>query len=121
MPIYPSDYAKERGKESGEVVEENLFGNYQCKMTMKEIFFTLDKENYNGKSLTTFRQNFENANKIDVNISDDLKKNLDLYEINQKKLYLELKSQYLVSKSKFQQKYSFHQHHNYSLLDLDED
>ena len=29
MPIYPSDYAKERGKESGEVVEDNLFGNYQ--------------------------------------------------------------------------------------------
>ena len=121
MPNYPSDYAEERGKESGEVIEENLFGNYQCKMTMKEILFVLDRENYDEKSLTTFRQNFENAHKKDIKISDDLKKILDLCKINQKKLYVELKSQYQVNKSKFQLKYSFPQHHNYSLMDLDED
>ena len=36
-----SNYAKEREKESGEFLEGQLFGNYEFKMTMKQILFIL--------------------------------------------------------------------------------
>ena len=121
MPNFPSDYTEERQKESGEFIEESLFGNYQFKMTMKEILFTLDKANYmNG--LSAFRTNFKNANKRKINsISNELKVVLDLYGINIGNLNYDTKIKYPVNKSKNEQKYIFPQHHSIKQIDSDDD
>ena len=45
-PEFESDYSIKRKKESGEFVEGALFGDYKCQMTLREILFILDKNNY---------------------------------------------------------------------------
>ena len=83
IPQYGSAYAKERGKESGEFVEGILFGDYKSKMTLKQILFILDRNNYSVYH-NEFRTNFEiKSNNVDLNtISDELKNIMNLFEID---------------------------------------
>ena len=121
MPNFPSKYAEERGKESGEVIEEKLFGNYKFEMTMKEILFTLDKENYK-KGLIEFQKNFQKANEIEINnISNDLKNILNNFGISLAELKVNSKYKYSVNRSKNQNKFRFPQHHSLLQIDSDDD
>ena len=82
-PNNPSPYARKRGKESGEFIEELLFGKYNCRMTVGQILFILDKKNY-SLDLEQFQIDFKKCETIEnINISDDLKKIMELYEIEQ--------------------------------------
>ena len=110
QPLYPSDYAKTRKKESGEYIEEMLFGNYNFEMTIKEILFTLDKENYNKNNLT-FRENFKKANNQEIFISNSLKEILNLYDININKIKLNSLEKFFVNKAK-NEKIKFPKHHS---------
>ena len=121
MPNFPIKYAEERGKESGEVIEEKLFGNYKFEMTMKEILFTLDKENYK-KGLIEFQKNFQKANEIEINnISNDLKNILNNFGISLAELKVNSKYKYSVNRSKNQNKFRFPQHHSLLQIDSDDD
>ena len=55
-----SDYAKTRGKESGETIEIKLFGKLIKELTLKEALFILEPNNY--KDLSSFTQNFKICN-----------------------------------------------------------
>ena len=105
-----SPYSIARDKEAGEYVEELLFGNYEFRMTMKEILFILDKKNYNT-NYSKFRENFGNANKCSLNISGQLKTILDLYEVKLSKINPKSGIKYQVNKSKYEEPYSFPQYH----------
>ena len=123
-PKYYSDYEKRRHKESGEFIVESLFGNYDCKMTIKQIIFTLDKENYKN-GLSDFQNNFKNAQEKDIeSISKDLINILNIYGIDLDNLnYLNYysKNKYQINKSKDQQKFTFPEHHSISQIDSDDD
>ena len=110
-----TDYAKERKKESGEYIEELLFGNYGFEMKMKEILFTLDKKNYDS-DYKQFNKKFVKAKSKTFKISDELKKILQLFDINLKKLNLKSSKAYRVNKSKYQISYKFPQHHSISQI-----
>ena len=110
-----TDYAKERKKESGEYIEELLFGNYGFEMRMKEILFTLDKKNYDS-DYKQFNKKFVKAKSKALKISDELKKILQLFDINLKKLNLKSSKAYRVNKSKYQISYKFPQHHSISQI-----
>ena len=111
-----SPYSIERGKESGEFLEEQLFGNYGFQMTMKQILFILDKINYNQINHETFRNNFKAINNNSVpKISNDLKNILRLYDIDLNEITSLRSSRYFeVSKSKIKNIYKFPQQHNTS-------
>lgn len=117
-----SNYAKEREKEYGEFLEEQLFGNYEFKMTMKQILFILDKSKYNEVNIDNFRKNFESINdKTEIKISEDFKKILVLHGIELKKLEtLEKNKKFLVNKSKYNNKIQFPQHHSIFQIDSDD-
>jgi len=121
MPQNPSSYAIGREKESGEFIEESLFGEYEYKMTIKQIIFTLDKENYrNGAS--DFQNNFKKADEMEIgSISKDLIHFLNMYDISLGNLNYNSTDSYPVNKSKRQQKYSFPEHHSISQIDSDDD
>ena len=120
-PKFPSEYAEERDKESGEFIEEQLFGNYNFKMTMKEILFALDKENYKN-GLMEFQNNYKKANEKDINnISNELNNILNAFGISLNKLNINSKNKYSVNKSKNQEKYIFPQHHSIEQIDSDDD
>jgi len=82
MPNFPSVYAKRRGKKMGEKVEELLFGNYGGKMNLKQMLFILDINNY-SYDYKTFCSNFKaKSDSVNFNdISDELKKFMNLYDI----------------------------------------
>ena len=82
MPTFASEYAKDRGKESGEHIEILLFGDYESKMTLQQILFILDVKNYSCEH-TKFRNNFEkvNHNALLYMSSKELKNILDKLEI----------------------------------------
>ena len=111
MPLYPSDYAKFRGKESGEKIEELLFGNYKFEMTIKEMIFTLDKENYK-KDYLDFNERFSKVNNNDLQISNDLKEILKVYEIYISKTDFNLPIKYSVNRTKNLGKIKFPNHHS---------
>ena len=115
LPNKPSDYAKKRKKESGEFLEELLFGDYKCSMTIAQILFILDKKNY-STNFIQFRNNFIKCDSIDVdNISSGLMEIMKLYEIDINELDYDSKSTYKVSKSKGEEREEFpHQHKKYS-------
>ena len=98
-PQFGSSYAQKRGKESGENVEELLFGNYKCEITLNQILFILDKNNY-SVNYSKFRTNFETIsnNATLENISDELKYILRLYEIKIENSDMETKELYFVGK-----------------------
>jgi len=122
MPQNPSSYAIGMQKEPGEFIEESLFGKYECKMTIKQIIFTLDKENYMNK-VSDFQNNFKNAHEMDIeSISKDFINILTIYEISLENLNYDSTDRYPVNKSKRQQKYySFPEHHSISQIDSDDD
>ena len=111
MPLYPSDYAKFRGKESGEKIEELLFGNYKFEMTIKEMIFTLDKENYK-KDYLDFNERFSKVNNNDLQISNDLKEILKVYEIYISKTDFNFPIKYSVNRTKNLGKIKFPNHHS---------
>ena len=98
-PLFGFFYPKKRGKESGENVEVLLFGNYECKMTLNQILFILDLNNY-SVSYEEFKNNFW-TNGCDTtleSISDELKDLLKLYEIEIDDNDIETKEFYFVGK-----------------------
>ena len=111
-----SPYAIKRGKESGEFLEEQLFGNYGFQMTMKQILFILDKNNYNIINHVDFRKKFEAVNdNSGLKLSNDLKNILKIYEIDLNEIKsLGSNNSFIVSKSKITNRYKFPQHHNAS-------
>ena len=115
-----SPYSIKRGKESGEFLEEQLFGNYGFQMTMKQILFILDKSNYNEINHDTFRNKFEaiNDDNLVIKMSDDVKNIVKLYEIDLYEIMSLGNSIFFeVSKSKITNKYKFPQHHNPSKIE----
>ena len=117
MPaLLGTDYAKTRKKESGEYIEELLFGNYGFEMRMKEILFTLDKKNYDS-DYKEFNQKFVEAKSKALKISDELKNIIQKFDINLKKLNLKSSKTYRVNKrSKYQKLYKFPQHQSVSQI-----
>ena len=114
-----SPYYIKSGKESGEFLEEQLFGNYGFQMTMKQILFILDKSNYNEINHDAFKNKFEaiNDDNLVIKMSDDLKNILKLYEIDLNEILSLGNSIFFeVNKSKItsKYKYKFPQHHNAS-------
>ena len=74
---------KDNQIDSGESIEELLFGKYNCRMTMGQILFILDKKNY-SLDLEQFKIEFNNCENIEnMNISNDLQKIMELYDIDQ--------------------------------------
>lgn len=61
-----SNYAKGKGKESGESIEIKLFGRVLCSITIKEALFILNEENY-SLALNDFKEGFLTCNKKDIN------------------------------------------------------
>ena len=120
-PNHPSYYAKGRGKESGEFLEELLFGNYDCRMTIFQIIFILNVENYNV-DYKTFKSNFEKCNNSVLNnIPLRLRKIFKAYEIDVKKLNTGNNEKYQVSKILGGGKIIFPQHHSLFKIDSDDE
>ena len=82
-----SDHAKEKKKESGERIEIELFGEVKDKLTIKEVLFILNKDNY-SLSLTKFKENYQKCKdkSIEALLNDSLKKLLCELGINYKML-----------------------------------
>ena len=116
-PKYPSSYARKRKKESGECIEENLFGNYQFKMTIKQILYTLDANNYINENCDNFRSNFTEIKDKSLNFSDRLNDMLKLYEIKIDKTILNSEAVYTINKSRYNDEIIFPPHHSISRID----
>ena len=58
LPKNCSDYAKERGGESGEWIEENLFGRHIQDLSVKESLFIFSMKDHKG-GYESFKKNFE--------------------------------------------------------------
>ena len=80
---YYSNYAKGKGKESGETMEIKLFGRVLAGLTIKEALFILNEDNY-SLDLNEFKEAFLNCDKKDFEslLSDNLKSLLEKLEIN---------------------------------------
>ena len=113
-----TDYAKIKGKDPREFIEEQLFGNYGFEMNTNEILYILDKDNYNEVNHVNFRKKFEVVgDKSTLKLSDGLKNILKLYEIDLTELeYLGNSTKFVVNKSKIKNKIKFPQHHSLSKL-----
>ena len=111
IPLNPSDYARLRGKESGEKIEELLFGNYKFEMTIKEMLFTLDKENYK-KEYLNFNDSFSKVNNNELQISNNLEEILKIYKIYISKTDFNLPIKYSVNSTKNLEKIKFPNHHS---------
>ena len=98
-PKFGISYAIDRGKKSGEYIEELLFGNYKSKMTFGQILFILDNKNYTI-DYGDFKINFENIqNNYSLgNISEELGKILNLYEIKIDEKFFKEEELYTVGK-----------------------
>ena len=69
-----SDYAKKRGnKESGENIEILLFGRVITYLTLKEVLFILDQNNYIKNDYKKFREKFMKCNSNDIYLSEEFK------------------------------------------------
>ena len=79
-PQIPNNDSQIRKEKSDEYIDEIFFGNPKFEITIKEIIFALDKENYKTNN-STFRGNFMNANNHKINISKSLNDILTLYKI----------------------------------------
>ena len=119
-PEFESDYSKKRKKESGEFIEGALFGDYKCQMTLREILFILDKRNYyEKKDYIEFRKEFEKCKNLKLdNVSDELKKIMELYEINinEENLNENENQKYSVQRNSAQKKYTFPNHHSFNKI-----
>ena len=114
--LLATDCVKASKKESGEDIEELLFGNYGYDMRIKEILFILDKKNYNS-DYKEFNKKFVKVKSKALKISNELKKMLQIFDINLKKLDLKSSKTYRVNKgNKYQESYKFPQHHSLSQL-----
>ena len=114
IPEHRSEYANQRnGREFGEYIEEKLFGNYENKMTIKEILFILDVNNYKVKNYNLFKNNFNSCNNSNsFKISEELANILALYKINIKDLDLKPDQKFSVNKSIYDEKISFPPRHS---------
>ena len=120
MPTFPSNYGLFRGKESGEFIEEKLFGNYKWQMSIKQILFILDINNYQYEDLDDFMKKFVNLEKEEINISQKLKEILSLYEITINNTEINSKALYTVNKNRFNDRIVFPCHHSISQIDSDD-
>ena len=86
LNLYSSSAIK-RGKESGEELEIELFGNIKNDLTIKEALFILNKDNYD-LSKFEFKENFLNCNKKSLKdlIDNNLKQFLSNLGINSSEL-----------------------------------
>ena len=91
LPNNASPYAIERKGESGEWIEEQLFGRHLEELTAKEGLFIFGMKNFKD-GLNNYRKDFEKCNKIDIKEIDieNIRKYLENFE-NFKSLKLENK------------------------------
>lgn len=80
---YYTKFANERGKESGETIEIELFGKVKSGLTIKEALFILNKDNYE-LSAKEFKEKFLecNSKSFDSLINENLRTFLLKLEIN---------------------------------------
>ena len=77
-----SNYAKDKKKESGEIIEIKLFGEVKCYLTIKEALFILNINNYK-LALDDFKTQFQKCNeKILKDLCEPLKELLPNLGIN---------------------------------------
>ena len=63
LPKNYSSYAKEEGGESGEWIEEKLFGHHIVNLSVKESLFIFSMKNYKG-GFENFRKDFEKCSNL---------------------------------------------------------
>ena len=63
LPKNYSSYAKEKGGESGEWIEEKLFGHHIVNLSVKESLFIFSMKNYKG-GFENFRKDFEKCSNL---------------------------------------------------------
>ena len=118
-PEFESDYFIKREKKIGEFVEGALFGDYKCQMTLREILFILDINNYyNYKNYKEFRKAFLQSKNLHLtNVSVELKNILKIFEINLDENFLNQKQyeKYSVQKAR-ENKFTFPSHHSFDKL-----
>ena len=89
-------------------------------MTLREILFILDKRNYyEKKDYIEFRKEFEKCKNLKLdNVSDELKKIMELYEINinEENLNENENQKYSVQRNSAQKKYTFPNHHSFNKI-----
>ena len=114
--LYEENKDINRQKEAGEFIEEQLFGFYNGKMSIKEMLFVLDAFNYkNSTNHKEFRNIFENLDKTNMtksNISSVLKNILSFFEINIDELDYNSLEKLDIGKSKNGNKYHFSNYHS---------
>lgn len=120
-PDFPSNYGLDRKKESGEFIEGKLFGNYKYQMSIKQILFILDINNYQYENSDSFMEKFVNLKNEEINISQKLNEILNIYEITIDDIEIGSKTLYTVNKSKCNDPIIFPPHHSISQIDSDDD
>ena len=119
-PEEGSEYANKRGAESGEFVEEQLFGNYEGEMTLGQILFVLDIQNYKESNHESFREKFKNCKTLQIkDISNELKEILALFNIKLSDEDFENNKVYSVQKNIKKNKYYVGTYHAMD-FDIDE-
>ena len=88
-----TQYAQNRNKESGEYIEEQLFGRVLEILTIKEMLYILDLKNYNC-DFEIFKKKFMRCNDEKIDISNELNIILNLYEINISKININDSNKY---------------------------
>ena len=121
MPQFLSNYVMIRHKESRHYIEEHLFGNYKCQMSLKQIMFILDINNYQFKDSDDFMKAFKMLEKEELLISERLKKILNIYEINIDDIEIDSTTLYTINKSNFNDAIIFPRHHSICQIDPDDD
>ena len=92
-PLKGTQYAQNRNKESGEYIEEQLFGRVLEILTIKEMLYILDLKNYNC-DFEIFKKKFMRCNDEKIDISNELNIILNLYEINISKININDSNKY---------------------------
>ena len=80
-------------------------------MTIKEMLFTLDKENYK-KEYLNFNEGFSKVNNNELQISNNLEEILKAYKIYINKTDFNLPIKYSVNRTKNLEKIKFPNHHS---------
>ena len=117
IPKYQSSYARKSKKDSGERIEESLFGDYQFKMSIKQILYILDAKNYLYEKCDIFMSGFKNLKDKTLNFSEKLNNLLKLFEISINKVVLNSKEEYIINKGRYNDEILFPPHHSISRLD----
>lgn len=120
IPKYPSSYARKRNKESGECIEENLFGDYKFKMSIKQMLYILDVDNYLGENCNNFMSKFTNLKDKALIFSERLNSILKLFEISFDENILNSEEVYTINKSRYNDEIQFPPHHSISRIDSDD-